>query len=146
MRGKGLLEGSLFVVVVLKPDESVVVFGKRIVNRGAGDARLVILREPTRIEIDRKPYPQKRGEAKRTDLIPLKQEVEKWEAAIGKLNRQMAKIDEALADGVTYAGPPARAAKLNQKRSEVMKLIEGAEARWITASETYDKARSKSVG
>jgi hypothetical protein len=41
---------------------------------------------------------------------------------------------------VTYAGPPERAKKLNKKRSEIMKMIEGSEARWIAAREAYDKA------
>ncbi len=67
-------------------------------------------------------------------------------AAINKLNTQIEKIDQALADGKTYAGPPKRAAMLNKKRTEVTKLIEGAELRWINASEAYDKARSRPVG
>jgi len=78
--------------------------------------------------------------ARREDLQPLKDEITKWERAIGKLNAQIEKIDDALADQVTYAGPPERAKKLNKKRSEIMKMIEGSEARWIAASEAYDKA------
>ncbi len=81
--------------------------------------------------------------ARRTDLIPLKNDVEKWESAITRLNAQIGKIDSALADQKTYAGPPKRAAMLNKKRAEVAKLIEGSELRWIKATEAYDKARSE---
>jgi len=80
--------------------------------------------------------------ARREDLQPLKDEVTKWEGAIAKLNEQIEKIDAALADQVTYAGPPERAKKLNKKRSEIVKMIVAAEARWIAASEVYDEALS----
>ena len=80
--------------------------------------------------------------ARREDLQPLKDEVTKWEGAIAKLNEQIEKIDAALADQVTYAGPPERAKKLNKKRSEIAKMIVAAEARWIAASEVYDEALS----
>jgi ATP-binding cassette subfamily F protein 3 len=78
--------------------------------------------------------------ARREDLQPLKDEIAKWEGAIEKLNGQIAKIDDALADQVTYAGPPERAAKLNRKRAEIVKMIEGAESRWLTASDAYEEA------
>jgi len=83
--------------------------------------------------------------SKRTDLIPLKEETEKWEAAVEKLNVQLDKIDQALADGVLYAGSPERAKKLNKQRSKVAELIAASEGRWLSALEIYEKARSRPV-
>jgi len=78
--------------------------------------------------------------ARREELQPLKDEIAKWEGAIEKLNGQIEKIDAALADQITYAGPPERARKLNQKRAEIVKMIEGAERRWLTATDAYEEA------
>jgi hypothetical protein len=39
-----------------------VIFGRRVVNRGDREARLLILRENSRIEIDHRPYPRKEDE------------------------------------------------------------------------------------
>ncbi len=78
--------------------------------------------------------------AAREDLAPLKDDIAKWEGAIEKLNAQIERIDAALADQVTYAGPPERAKMLNQKRSEIAKMIESAEARWLTAHDAYEEA------
>ena len=85
---------------------------------------------------------RKDSASKRTDLIPLKEAAEKWEASVGKLNSQIEKIDAALADGVIYAGSPERAKKLNQQRAKVLGLVEGAEARWLKALEAFEKARN----
>lgn len=79
--------------------------------------------------------------AKREDLAPLKAEAAKWEAAIEKLHAQRKKIEAALAEGRIYLDNPARATALNQKRTQVMGLIEEAELRWLTATEAYDAAR-----
>lgn len=47
--------------VELKPNQSLVIFDRRIVNRGETTAVLVLLREKGggRIEVDRDPYPLK---------------------------------------------------------------------------------------
>ncbi|MGB0888747.1 MAG: hypothetical protein ACPGWS_00560 [Solirubrobacterales bacterium] len=48
------------MLVELKPDQSIVLFSRRIINRGDSTARLVILTEPGKqVEVDRNPFPHK---------------------------------------------------------------------------------------
>ncbi len=84
---------------------------------------------------------QRQASAKRrAGLEPLKLEAKKWESAIARLTEQKDRIDAALADGRIYAVTPDKATKLNQKRAQIIGLVEAAELRWMSAQEAYDKA------
>jgi ATP-binding cassette subfamily F protein 3 len=78
----------------------------------------------------------------RAALAPLRKQMVKAEADIERLSKKMAAIDAKLADPSLYAREPARAQTLARERGETERDREDAEARWLAASEAYERART----
>jgi ATP-binding cassette subfamily F protein 3 len=92
------------------------------------------------------PLQTDRGEArraaaeKRAETAPLRKRVQKAEADIALLTRQLAKLDTTLADGALFASDPARAAELSKTRANVVASIAAAEEEWLAASSALETA------
>ena len=96
---------------------------------------------PTRRE-DAKPKSDNRRDAaeKRRTLKPLKEKVEIAEHQIAELNKEIAKLDRALADPLLFTREPAKGSAVSKKRAEAQRKLDAAEARWIAANEEYEAA------
>ena len=79
---------------------------------------------------------------RRAALAPLKQAVAKAEAEIGRLTKQIAAIDKALTDATLYTRDPLHAQSLARERGGLARAREGAELRWLAASEEYESAQA----
>jgi ATP-binding cassette subfamily F protein 3 len=80
---------------------------------------------------------------KRRTLKPLKEKVEIAEHQIAELNKEIAKLDRALADPLIFTQDRAKAASVSKKRAEAQRKLEAAEARWIAANEEYEVAMAE---
>jgi ATP-binding cassette subfamily F protein 3 len=80
---------------------------------------------------------------KRRMLKPLKEKVEIAEHQIAELNKEIAKLDRALADPLIFTQDRAKAASVSKKRVEAQRKLEAAEARWIVANEEYEMAMAE---
>ena len=96
---------------------------------------------PTRRE-DAKPKSDNRRDAaeRRRTLKPLKEKVEIAEHQIAELNKEIAKLDRALADPLLFTREPAKGSAVSKKRAEAQRKLDAAEARWIAANEEYEAA------
>ena len=77
---------------------------------------------------------------KRRSLKPLKEKVEIAEHQITELNKEIAKLDRALADPLIFTQDRAKAASVSKKRADAQRKLEAAESRWLTANEEYESA------
>jgi len=77
---------------------------------------------------------------KRRSLKPLKEKVEIAEHQITELNKEIAKLDHALADPLIFTQDRAKAASVSKKRADAQRKLEAAESRWLTANEEYESA------
>jgi ATP-binding cassette, subfamily F, member 3 len=76
---------------------------------------------------------------KRAELAPLQQRIKRAEAAIGRLTKELARLDAALAAPDLYANP-AKASGLAKDRADTARALEAAETDWLTASTEYEEA------
>jgi ATP-binding cassette subfamily F protein 3 len=90
---------------------------------------------PTRDANQRKSNGEKRPAAK-----PLRQRVERAEAEVTRLTREIEKLDAALADGQLFARDPAKAAGLARQRSENANALAKAEEDWLAAGAALEAA------
>ena len=81
---------------------------------------------------------------KRQALKPLKDEMEKWEREVTKLNGEIETIDSQLAAPRLFDKDPAKGEALSKKRAEAVRSLAAAETRWIEAAERYDAAQNES--
>jgi ATP-binding cassette subfamily F protein 3 len=77
---------------------------------------------------------------KRPAAKPLRQRVERAEAEVTRLTREIEKLDAALADGQLYAREPAKAAALAKARSENASALAKAEEDWLAAGAALEDA------
>jgi ATP-binding cassette, subfamily F, member 3 len=90
-----------------------------------------------------RPSPQRsrrRAAEQRAALAPLKQAVARAEAEVEALNREIAKLERALADPDIYQGDAARAQVLARERGKRVEARGAAELAWLVASEAYEAA------
>jgi ATP-binding cassette subfamily F protein 3 len=73
-------------------------------------------------------------------LKPLKEKVELAEHQLAELNKEIAKLDKALADPLIFTNDRAKATAVSQKRAEAQRKLDAAEARWLAVNEDYEKA------
>ena len=84
---------------------------------------------------------QRRAAAQlRVELAPLRRRIADAEAAVARLNDEIARIDTALADAGLFARDPAKAAQLAKARSNAVDALARAEDDWLTASEALEAA------
>ena len=77
---------------------------------------------------------------KRAETAPLRQRVKKAEALIEKLTREIAALDEKLADGSLFTRDAAKAAELAKRRSDTADALAAAEEEWLSASAALETA------
>ncbi|HEU5017131.1 MAG TPA: ATP-binding cassette domain-containing protein, partial [Pseudolabrys sp.] len=77
---------------------------------------------------------------KRAETAPLRQRVKKAEAAIEELTRELAVLDEKLADGDLFARNAGKAASLSKARADVANALAAAEEEWLAASAALETA------
>jgi ATP-binding cassette subfamily F protein 3 len=85
--------------------------------------------------------PSGNGE-KRPAAKPLRQRVERAEAEVTRLTREIEKLDAALADGQLYAREPAKAAAIAKARSDSASALAKAEEDWLAAGAALEAAAS----
>ena len=86
---------------------------------------------------------QRRAAAgKRTELAPLKKDMQAAEKAVEKISAEIAKLDALLADPAFYARDPAKAQVAAQERGRLAKTLSAAEEAWLAATEAYETAAS----
>jgi len=85
---------------------------------------------------------QRRAAAqRRAELAPLRRRIRQAEAAVEKMNEDIARIDAALAESGLFARDPAKAAQLAKSRSDAVEALMRAEDDWIAASEALEQAQ-----
>ncbi|HZD92217.1 MAG TPA: ABC-F family ATP-binding cassette domain-containing protein [Pseudolabrys sp.] len=77
---------------------------------------------------------------KRAETAPLRQRVKKAEAQIDKLTREIAALDEKLADGSLFTRDAAKAAEFAKRRADTAEALAAAEEEWLTASAALETA------
>jgi ATP-binding cassette subfamily F protein 3 len=100
---------------------------------GSGDSRRA--EKPARDSQGRK-----NGAGPRANPKPLRQRVERAEAEVTRLTREIEKLDAALADGQLFARDPAKAAAMARSRSENARALAKAEEDWLAAGSALDAA------
>ncbi len=76
---------------------------------------------------------------RRRHLKPLKDKVDAAEHMIADLNREIAKLDAALADPLLFVHDPKKGAAVSKKRADAARKLADAETRWMKASEEYER-------
>ena len=85
---------------------------------------------------------QRRAAAQaRTQLAPLKKQVEKFEKAIDRLHTGKAELEAKIADPTLYQGPADKLTQLRKQLAEVERDLAQAEIQWLEASEQYEAAK-----
>jgi ATP-binding cassette subfamily F protein 3 len=80
---------------------------------------------------------------KRRALKPLKEKVEIAEHQIAELNKEIAKLDRALADPLIFTQDRAKATAVSKKRADAQRKLEAAESRWLAANDEYETAMTE---
>jgi len=95
--------------------------------------------------------PQKRAKddarreaaVRRQKLRPLKEKIDAEERHIAALTAELAKFDTVLADPLLFLHDPAKGSVVSKKRAEAKRKLDAAEARWISATEQYERQMSE---
>jgi ATP-binding cassette subfamily F protein 3 len=80
------------------------------------------------------------GGEKRAPAKPLRQRVERAEAEVTRLTREIEKIDAALADGELFTREPVKAAAIAKQRAENARALAKAEEDWLAAGAALEAA------
>jgi len=75
---------------------------------------------------------------KRAETAPLRRRVKRAEEEIARLNKEIAAIDNKLADGALFTRDPAQAAELSKTRAELARQLGAAEEEWLEASSALE--------
>jgi ATP-binding cassette subfamily F protein 3 len=110
---------------------------RRLVLSGGEDRGSVAAKAP--VQVDRQEA-RRAAAGKRAETAPLRKRVQKAEADIALLTRQLGKLDATLADGALFTHEPARAAELSKTRARVVASIATAEEEWLAASSALETA------
>lgn len=77
---------------------------------------------------------------KRTQVKPLKRQIQDAEKEIARLQGKIVKLDEALSDPQFFVSEPGRAAKFAKERAYIDKKLGKIEEEWLTLSSEYEEA------
>jgi ATP-binding cassette subfamily F protein 3 len=90
---------------------------------------------------EKPPRNSDQGKAKpRPSAKPLRQRVERAEAEVTRLTREIEKLDAALADGGLFSRDPAKAAAIAKSRAENATALAKAEEDWLAAGAELEAA------
>ena len=76
--------------------------------------------------------------AQRRQEKPLRDALRRAEKQMEKLQQQIAKLDQTLADPALYQEAPERAADCAREQAELRAELEGVEADWLAAMEALE--------
>ena len=79
----------------------------------------------------------------RAEIAPLKRTADKAEARVHKLEEELRKMDDELADPKLFEGDGAKGAELAKKRGLKAKDLQQAEEDWMEALEVYEAAQAE---
>jgi ATP-binding cassette subfamily F protein 3 len=82
---------------------------------------------------------------KRTALAPMKKRLTAAEAAVHRLEKEKARLAEAMADPELYRGDSRKLIDLKMRLGRVEKDLASAEEAWISAQEAFDRAEAEPV-
>jgi ATP-binding cassette subfamily F protein 3 len=82
---------------------------------------------------------------KRTALAPMKKRLTAAEAAVHRLEKEKARLAEAMADPELYRGDSRKLIDLKMRLGRVEKDLASAEEAWISAQEALDRAEAEPV-
>jgi ATP-binding cassette subfamily F protein 3 len=86
---------------------------------------------------------QRRAAAgRRAELAPLRKAMQAAEKSVEKLNGEIAKLDQLLADPELYVKDAAKAQRAAQERGQLAKRLAEAEDIWLAATEEYETISS----
>jgi ATP-binding cassette subfamily F protein 3 len=77
----------------------------------------------------------------RGKIKPLKAAMDREERDMAALQRQLEKLDRALAAPDLFVKDPVKGEALSKQRAETAEAIVAAEARWIEAAERFERAK-----
>ena len=77
------------------------------------------------------------------EIAPLKRKSEALEKKIEEAQLAIEKIDHRLTQEDLFSSNPEEAVKLSQTRAKVEALIESLEVDWLSALESYERARER---
>jgi ATP-binding cassette subfamily F protein 3 len=85
---------------------------------------------------------QRRRQAarRREETAPLRRKIRDAEAEIERLRKEIAKVDQRLADGAIYVRDPAEATRLAKSRADAAKAMAAAEDTWLELSGALEAA------
>ena len=89
---------------------------------------------------------RKLAAGRRSQLAPLKKQVQSAEQAMAKMTVEIAKLDKSLADPNLYTRDPSTAKKLAYDRGRLAKDLTLAEETWLSATEAYEAAEAEAAG
>lgn len=78
--------------------------------------------------------------ARRTELAPLRKKIKEIESLMEKLQKEIQKLDTALADPALYTKDPAKASTLAKQRADAVKALGEREEAWLELSAEYEEA------
>jgi len=78
--------------------------------------------------------------AKRSELAPLRKKIKETESLMEKLQKEIQKLDTALADPNLYTKDPAKGTTLAKQRADAVKTLAEREESWLEMSAEYEDA------
>ena len=77
---------------------------------------------------------------KRAETPPLRKRVQKAEADMARLTKELEKLDATLADGGLVTRDAAKAAMVAKARADAASALAAAEEEWLSASHALESA------
>ena len=77
---------------------------------------------------------------RRRELEPLRRRLQKAEARLGSLGKEIATVEAKLADPETYGGDSAALTELLRRQAELKSALGSAESDWLSAAEALEDA------
>jgi ATP-binding cassette subfamily F protein 3 len=78
--------------------------------------------------------------AKRSELAPLRKKIKETESLMEKLQKEIQKLDTALADVELYVKDPSKATTLAKQRADAVRTLGEREEHWLEMSAEYETA------
>ncbi|MBZ9935145.1 ABC-F family ATP-binding cassette domain-containing protein [Mesorhizobium sp. BR1-1-16] len=116
------------------------------------DYRRLIVQGPDAGNGDRRESEQDKGSSaqerrkesaqRRAELAPLRKKIKDAESLMEKLQKEIQKLDTALADTALYVRDPAKATSLARDRAEAARKLAACEENWLEMSADFEAAVS----
>ncbi len=77
---------------------------------------------------------------RRAQLAPLRKKIQSIESRMEGQKRELARLDNALADPSLFTKDPAKGTRLSKERADIMRSIAASEETWLELSAEYEAA------